>query len=215
MPTLTREQITELLEPYVDGAAFRARPELPERLSAYLDLLMKWNARMNLTAIREPEEIVGRHFGESLFAAQQIGASGTLLDFGSGAGFPGVPIQLWHPELRVTLAESQAKKAAFLRELVRSLVLACEVWEGRAEDLVAARAFDEIILRAVDEPVRALRAVLASGAADVWLLASSKAIVREARAEDVGLEVMSQMLIPLSRDSYLFRLRGGFHVEQR
>ncbi len=176
---------------------------------------MKWNARMNLTAIREPEEIVGRHFGESLFAAQQIGASGTLLDFGSGAGFPGVPIQLWHPELRVTLAESQAKKAAFLRELVRSLVLACEVWEGRAEDLVAARAFDEIILRAVDEPVRALRAVLASGAADVWLLASSKAIVREARAEDVGLEVMSQMLIPLSRDSYLFRLRGGFHVEQR
>ena len=106
------------------------QPSVPaglyQQLSAYLDLLLKWNARTNLTAIREPEEIVRRHFGESLFAGTAARRSAlrrdaSLLDFGSGAGFPGLPIQLLLPDLRVTLAESQGKKASFLREAVRTL----------------------------------------------------------------------------------------------
>ena len=134
------------------------------QLSTYLDLLVKWNARTNLTAIREPEEIVRRHFGESLFAGVQIGArvpqDASLLDFGSGAGFPGLPIQLLLPELRVTLAESQGKKASFLREAVRTLGLATEVWAGRVEAMPevagAPRQFDVVTLRAVDNMEQAM-----------------------------------------------------------
>ena len=84
MPTLSDSQIATLLTPFLTSPA----AILPQ-LSAYLDLLLKWNARTNLTAIRDPEEIVRRHFGESLFAAHHIPAeTKTLLDFGSGAGFP-------------------------------------------------------------------------------------------------------------------------------
>ena len=94
MPTLSESAIADLLTPYLE----RGSPSLYSQLSAYLDLLLKWNARTNLTAIREPEEIVRRHFGESLFAAQHLGHPDTLLDFGSGAGFPGIPIALLRPK---------------------------------------------------------------------------------------------------------------------
>lgn len=92
---------------------------------------------MNLTAIRDPEEIVRRHFGESLFAAEQLALAdaSSLIDLGSGAGFPGVPIKLIAPQLEVTLIESQQKKVAFLRELIRALHLEkTTVFPGRAEE---------------------------------------------------------------------------------
>jgi 16S rRNA (guanine527-N7)-methyltransferase len=99
---------------------------------------------------------VRRHFGESLFVGAHLGACGTLLDFGSGAGFPGVPIQLLRPDVKVTLAESHGKKAAFLHEVVRSLNLPSEVWAGRVEAMPAARRFDSVALRAVEEMERAV-----------------------------------------------------------
>ena len=125
MAPLSEGRIAELVTPYVGNAAVPAG--MYSQLALYLDLLVKWNARTNLTAIREPEEMVRRHFGESLFAGVQVGGrvlqDASLLDFGSGAGFPGLPIQLLLPGLRVTLAESQGKKASFLREAVRTLGL--------------------------------------------------------------------------------------------
>lgn len=162
MPTLAEDQIARLVAPYVGAAAVPAR--LYSQLSAYLDLLVKWNARTNLTAIRDPEEMVRRHFGESLFAGAQLqpklADGATLLDFGSGAGFPGLPIQLLRPDLRVTLAESQGKKASFLREAVRTLGLTTEVWAGRVEAMPdtagAARQFHAVTLRAVDNMAQAL-----------------------------------------------------------
>jgi 16S rRNA (guanine527-N7)-methyltransferase len=163
MPTLTPEAIASLLTPYL---ASEPDPALCTQLSTYLDLLLRWNARTNLTAIRSPEEIIRRHFGESLFAAQSLftaqplgpslGASSTLLDFGSGAGFPGLPIQLLRPDLAVTLAESQNKKAAFLREAIRTLNLNTEVWPSRVESMPAQRQFDVVTLRAVDRMEEAL-----------------------------------------------------------
>jgi 16S rRNA (guanine527-N7)-methyltransferase len=86
----------------------------------YLDLLMRWNQRINLTAIRSPEECVTRHFGESLYLASCIPLSGRLLDVGSGAGFPGLALKLVAPELPVTLLEPVAKKRAFLKETARA-----------------------------------------------------------------------------------------------
>jgi 16S rRNA (guanine527-N7)-methyltransferase len=149
MPTLTTDKIATLLTPYLEG---EGSPDLYPHLSTYLDLLLKWNARTNLTAIRDPEEIVRRHFGESLFAARHIPTgTRTLLDFGSGAGFPGLPTQLLRPELTVTLAESQNKKATFLREVVRTLGLKTEVWAARVEDMPPERRFDVVAMRAVDD----------------------------------------------------------------
>ena len=122
-------------------------------ISKYIDLLLKWNARINLTAIRAPEEIVQRHFGESLFAAQHILAQRlvkTAIDLGSGAGFPGVPFALLAPEVEVTLIESSQKKSTFLRELIYLLGLRnVKVFSGRAESY--SQSADLVMLRAVEK----------------------------------------------------------------
>jgi 16S rRNA (guanine(527)-N(7))-methyltransferase GidB len=169
MATLSESAIAALLEPYlVPPAAI-----LPQ-LSAYLDLLLKWNARTNLTAIREPEEIVRRHFGESLFAARHLGAEvETLLDLGSGAGFPGLPIALLRPGIRVTLAESQHKKASFLREAVRTLGISAEVWADRAESMPSESRFHTVALRAVDNMAAAVAAAEPRALRQLVLLTST------------------------------------------
>lgn len=163
----------------------------------YIDLLCRWNARINLTAVREPEQIVTRHFGESLFAARWLfphGRAGTgrslsqaksresvqtrpersrrvrpaaertsahpgqpptdndahVIDIGSGAGFPGLPIKIWAPSIRLTLIEANQKKATFLREVARALTLTyVNVFSDRAEDYAAGPA-DVVTLRAVE-----------------------------------------------------------------
>src|ERR1700690_3724270 len=138
MPTLSEARIATILTPFLPSPP----PNILPKLSAYLELLLRWNARTNLTAIRDPEEIVRRHFGESLFAARHLDPdTPTLLDFGSGAGFPGVPIALLRPKIQVTLAESQNKKASFLREIVRTLNLSGQVWPGRVESMPSDRRF--------------------------------------------------------------------------
>jgi 16S rRNA (guanine527-N7)-methyltransferase len=143
-------------------------PALGKRFEDYLELLMRWNARINLTAIRDEEGILSRHFVESIACARALPAGiRTLLDFGSGAGFPGVPIALCRPEIAVTLAESQGKKAAFLQETVRVLNIRTAVFSGRAESL--STSFDCVTLRGVDrmEPaVGAAAHLIASGG---WL----------------------------------------------
>ena len=145
-------RIAELLSPYLGGEKF-AEGELAS-ISSYIDLLLKWNARMNLTAVRDPEQIVQRHFGESLFAARNLVAKDstiTVADVGSGAGFPGIPMKIYAPGLRSTLIEAHGKKAIFLREICRGLTLAnINVFNGRAEDwhqtaeLVTLRAVERL-----------------------------------------------------------------------
>ena len=128
-----------------------------DKFEAYLSLLLRWNARTNLTAVREPSAIVGRHFAECIACAGVLPQDiSTLLDFGSGAGFPGIPIALCRPEISVTLAESQGKKAAFLSEAVRVLGIAARVHSGRAEAL--QQDFDCVTLRAVDRMEAAISA---------------------------------------------------------
>jgi 16S rRNA (guanine527-N7)-methyltransferase len=128
-------------------------------LASYLQLLSHWNQKMNLTAVRDQDVLVRLHLAECLRAAQRIPKEvETVLDFGSGAGFPGIPMQIVRPELRVTLAESQKKKAAFLREVVRELRLGTtSIHAGRVEDMPATPVFDMVTLRAVDKMGDALR----------------------------------------------------------
>jgi 16S rRNA (guanine527-N7)-methyltransferase len=168
MPILSEPEIASLLTPYLPDVA----PLILSKLAVYLELLLKWNARTNLTAIREPEEIVRRHFGESLFAGRHLAPeTKTLLDFGSGAGFPGLPIAILHPGIAVTLAESQNKKAAFLREVVRTLAIPVEIWAARVETMPEARRFHTVTLRAVDNMATALAAAGPRATNDLLLLA--------------------------------------------
>jgi 16S rRNA (guanine527-N7)-methyltransferase len=133
--------------------------ETGQKFAAYLALLQKWNARTNLTSIRDEEGIRSRHFLESILCARSLPENiNSLLDFGSGAGFPGIPIALIRRDLSVTLAESQHKKAAFLREAARVLGLEVAVHSGRAETLTDR--FDCVTLRAVDDMPQAIAAAI-------------------------------------------------------
>ena len=126
------------------------------KLETYLATLLKWNAKLNLTSVRLPRDIVSRHFIESIQCARRVPAGlCTLLDYGSGAGFPGVPCAILQPSMRCTLAESQQKKAAFLREVLRVLELEAAVHAGRVETLAEGATFDVVTLRAVDDMRRA------------------------------------------------------------
>ena len=144
--------------------------EASDRLLAYLHLLLRWNSQLNLTAVREPSEIIRRHLVESIQCAQSLPPAATLLDFGSGAGLPGIPIAIVRPDIRVTLGESQGKKAAFLREAVRVLSLPSEVYDGRIENMLPSRVFDVVTLRAVDKMAEASRAAIERVAPHGWLV---------------------------------------------
>jgi 16S rRNA (guanine527-N7)-methyltransferase len=148
---MTPDRIAALLSPFLEGAAL-SESQLAQ-IAAYAALLEKWNARINLTAVRDPQEIITRHFGESLFAAKRLfpepGTQATAIDIGSGAGFPGLALRIWAPALDLTLIESNQKKSAFLREAVRTLSLAnVRVLAERAEQ-VSERA-SLVTLRAVE-----------------------------------------------------------------
>jgi 16S rRNA (guanine527-N7)-methyltransferase len=187
-------RIADLLQPFlvsfrdepIRRAASLTQPQL-DSISTYIDLLLRWNARINLTAVRQPEKIVTRHFGESLFAARHlfpmtegrvghVGHVGTgvsarpagqspaveadgelprtndVIDIGSGAGFPGIPIKLWAPGVRLTLIEANGKKVAFLREAARALTLTdINIFPARAEDFQGTADLGSVVtLRAVE-----------------------------------------------------------------
>jgi len=142
-------EIAHALSPYV-----RQPPAEPQLLSfaTYLDLLKRWNQTVPLTSIDEDAEIVARHFGESIFVGSLLPIErGRLADVGSGAGFPGFPLKIAFPELRVTLVESNIKKCAFLREVQGTLGLTgIEVVRSRYEDFPAVPAsFDFVCSRAL------------------------------------------------------------------
>ena len=219
--------IAALLEPFLNRELTRAQLD---QISTYIDLLLRWNARINLTAIRESEEIVTRHFGESFFLARHlfparvertppsapepnleqastIGHFNRLetqlrtqdsqpvrselaarssqltrvLDLGSGAGFPALPLKIWAPHIHLTLFESNHKKAAFLREAARALTLTnIDVFADRAETLSARLGpefpkADIVTFRAVEKFDRTLplAATFLSPTARLALLISS------------------------------------------
>jgi 16S rRNA (guanine527-N7)-methyltransferase len=126
---------------------------LPEALAppllGYLDLLVRWNRAYNLTAVREPQEMVAKHLLDALAIHAHVDCA-TLVDIGSGAGLPGIPLALALPELRVTLVETAGKKARFQREAVRLLGLSerVVVRATRAEQLDERGRHDCLVARA-------------------------------------------------------------------
>ena len=136
----------------VDALGLALRKPQIEKLESYLDLLEKWNRVYNLTAIRERDRMVTHHLLDSLAVLPYVKGP-RVLDVGSGAGLPGVPLALAGRDLHVTLLEANHKKAAFLRQAVADLALAntavetqrVESWETRARfDTIVSRAFAEL-----------------------------------------------------------------------
>lgn len=123
---------------------------LAPRLLDYLALLDRWNHTYNLTAIRDPREMLTKHLLDSL-AMHRFLDDERLADLGTGPGLPGIPLAIAKPSLRVALVESNGKKARFLREAVRTLELGnARVLESRAEAVAEPGAFDVITARALD-----------------------------------------------------------------
>lgn len=119
-----------------------------EQMEAHFQLLLRWNEKLNLTRITDLPEAVTRHYGESAFLTAQLPSAAGLriADIGSGGGFPGVPLAILRPDIRVDLVESRTRKAAFLREATADLAN-CRVLAQRAEEL--AGPYDWLVSRAV------------------------------------------------------------------
>jgi 16S rRNA (guanine527-N7)-methyltransferase len=132
MTALGNAAVAKALAPY----GVEATPQLAQAVRSYVEKLLFWNRKVNLTAITESNQILHRHFGESMFAARFLPDRGRLVDVGSGAGFPGIPIKLLLPSLQVTLIEPNHKKAAFLGEIIRTLGLdGCRVEPSRLAEV--------------------------------------------------------------------------------
>jgi len=153
---VANSQYTEISETMVAEAlaplGIRPNRELALAIRKYVELLLRWNQKVSLTSITRPREILERHFGESIFAATAIPIErGCLVDLGSGAGFPGLPIKLFRPSLAAILVESNLKKCAFLSEVCRTLQLEARVVNMRIEALTTDELpeIDWITCRAV------------------------------------------------------------------
>jgi 16S rRNA (guanine527-N7)-methyltransferase len=179
-------RISALLEPFL---ASPLSPLQLQQISTYIDILLRWNARINLTAIRSEEEIVTRHFGESLFLARHVFPDGRaqalkparVLDIGSGAGFPALPLKIYSPQIHLTMIESNQKKSTFLREVARALTLTdINVMAERAEALAATPSFprsEVVTFRAVenfDQTLKQAAALLAPHGTMALLIGASQ-----------------------------------------
>ncbi len=138
-----RSGLAELGQPLADAAQ--------AKLIAYLELLAKWNRTYNLTAIRDPLQMISHHLLDSLAVLPHLPA-GTLADVGSGGGLPGIPLAIAEPQRRVTLNDANHKKAAFLQQAVIELQLAnAVVHTGRVEAWRPAHPFACVIARGFAE----------------------------------------------------------------
>ena len=199
---LTTEDIARILNPYRvtldDG--------MLAQVQAYVGLLIAWNKRISLTTVIAPQEVMKFHFGESLFAASVVPIQvGRLADVGAGAGFPGIPLKILNPCIDLKLIESNAKKCAFLSEVVRKLGLSdVEVVHSRTESVPSDLGpFDFVTARAVGDHAGTLswakqrlsplgKVVLWLGGEDAKKLSSER-----------GWDWHSLVMIPGARQRYI------------
>lgn len=198
---LDRNTVRKLLSPFDVVLS----DESTDQLLRYLDLLLLWNRKINLTSIPTSEECVTRHFGESFFLLHATPLHGSLLDIGSGAGFPGLALKLLAPDLNVVLLEPVAKRRAFLKEVSRSCGMSSvEVLESRILEYTRTgrqQPFDLITVRAVGGlesliPL-AVRLLKPNGFLCLWL---GRPQVEEVQRTHPMLEWNDPLPIPLSAE---------------
>jgi 16S rRNA (guanine527-N7)-methyltransferase len=172
MATLSDQLISKELQRY----GIVTTTEISSAIRSYIPLMLHWNRKISLTTVTDPIEIVRFHFGESMFSASILtNKNGRLADVGSGAGFPGIPLKLVIPTLEVSLIESNAKKAAFLSEVIRELgIEGVEIYRGSFEGVDGGRlGYDYVTARALGMHERLVRwsrgAVESGGVLVLWL----------------------------------------------
>ena len=196
---LTEFRIHEILQPF----GVKLNTKQTAQLQTYLDLLLRWNRKINLTAIRDPEQIVSRHFGETLFIQAREVLSGSLLDIGSGAGFPGLALKIVLPGIPTTLLEPVAKKRAFLKEVIRRCGMdTVNVRQDRLEQVIQQVAkFTVATARAVgpvDRVARQCSKILTEqGRLYLW---TTRGQSQALGATSGGITWLQHLAIPLSRE---------------
>lgn len=151
----------ELIEEAIDSAGMSYPPDMIGHFAEYRKLLLDWNQRVNLISRKDEARIVTRHFIDSLglLTVEAFPSNSRVMDLGSGAGFPGIPLKLIRPDLRISLVESKRKKALFLRQVIEKLELdRIEIVMGRVEELVEGLGpFDFVVSRSVTDLITLVR----------------------------------------------------------
>jgi 16S rRNA (guanine527-N7)-methyltransferase len=147
---LDKDKLTTLLRQASREIGVSLNHPQVEMFWLYLQELLEWNSRFNLTAIGDPEDIIIKHFVDSLTPLRYLAGSGSLLDIGPGAGFPGIPLKIAAPMLNLQLVEANRKKVSFLKHIIRTLGLEnVTVLHGRIEEMAhSEKSFEIIISRA-------------------------------------------------------------------
>ena len=148
MPTFFKEILLKSSQ----EAGFLIPEENAGNFELYYQELLDWNAKVNLTTITAPADAAIKHFLDSILLLKYVPLAGALIDIGTGAGFPGIPLKIMRPELSVVLVEAVRKKASFLKQIIRLLKLdGIEVYNGRIEVFDRHAAFDYAVSRAFSE----------------------------------------------------------------
>ncbi len=138
------EEFKREFEKYLEKMSISLNKEQYDQFYAYMVLLIEWNEKINLTAITEPQEIILKHFVDSLTIAKYIEEGKTIIDMGTGAGFPGIPLKIYRNDVKVVLADSLNKRIKFLNEVIEKLQLKnIETIHCRAEELGKNKEYRE------------------------------------------------------------------------
>lgn len=132
-----------LLKTYAAGCGVKITPAQEEQFRIYADLLVEWNKKVNLTAVTDPEGIAAKHFLDSILILNyaEIPRGESVVDIGTGAGFPGVPLKIMRPDLRLTLLDGLNKRLVFLAEVTKALGIEAEIVHARAEEAARQKPY--------------------------------------------------------------------------
>ncbi|MCK9488545.1 MAG: 16S rRNA (guanine(527)-N(7))-methyltransferase RsmG [Xanthomonadales bacterium] len=192
------------LRPELDRGLDQLGLALPDpvhhALLAYLALLARWNRTYNLSAVRDPDQMLVRHLFDSLAVAAHVHGR-RLADIGTGPGLPGIPLALAMPELQVLLVDSNGKKARFLREAVRTLGLGerCQVSQARVEALADSAGYDTVTSRAfasLADFIAGSRDLLAPGGRWLALKGQRPDDEIDALPADIRVEAIVPLAVP-------------------
>ncbi len=138
------EEFSQIFKSYLKDLKLELNEEQIQKFYTYMNLLIEWNEKINLTAITKPEEIILKHFVDCLTISKYIGKNSTLIDVGTGAGFPGIPLKIYRSDLKITLMDSLNKRINFLNEVIKDLKLEnIETIHARAEELGKNKKYRE------------------------------------------------------------------------
>lgn len=137
-------EFTKIFKTYLENLKIELNGEQIQKFYTYMNLLIEWNKKINLTAITKPEEIILKHFIDSLTISKYIEKKSTLIDVGTGAGFPGIPIKIYRNDIKITLVDSLNKRLLFLNQVIEELGLEnVETVHSRAEELGGNKNYRE------------------------------------------------------------------------